>query len=295
LIAIVGGRGVIGGAITDALRADGHEVTIVTHDRKYADVAGFRYGDMLKPETLRPAVEGAEAVIQSANFPTYPIEKPGRRHTFMEFDGVGTEHLVAAAERSGARRYVFISGAGTSAGSHKSYYRAIWRGEQAVLNSRLAGFCLRPTLVFGPRDKGLNRILRAARLMPLVPIVGDGRQLHQPVYVGDVAEAVRQSFARGVEGTFEIGGPERFSIEEMLQRLFRVAGLRRHTVHIPARLAKIGAGTLQHLPGTPLSTAAIDFIAEDFVADTGPLLATFDLKLTPFETGLRMYIPKRSG
>jgi NADH dehydrogenase len=213
----------------------------------------------------------------------------------MEFDGVGTERLVAAAEQSGAGRYVFISGAGTSAGSPKSYYSAIWRGEQAVLNSRLAGFCLRPTLVFGPRDKGLNRILNAARFMPLVPVVGDGRQLHQPVYVGDVAEAVRQALARGVEGAFEIGGPERFSLVEMLQRLFRVAGLRRHTVPIPAGLARMGAGVLQHLPGTPLSTAAIDFIAEDFVADNGPLLATFDLKLTPFETGLRTYLTKQGG
>jgi NADH dehydrogenase len=292
LIAIVGGRGVIGGAIAEALRADGHEVSIVTHDRKYSDSAGFRYGDMLVPETLRPALRGAEVVIQSANFPTYPIEKPGRRHTFMEFDGVGTERLVAAAVQSGASRYVFISGAGTSAGSAKSYYSAIWRGEQAVLNSRLAGFCLRPTLVFGQRDKGLNRILQAARNLPLVPIVGDGRQLHQPVYVGDVAETVRQAIARRVEGAFEIGGPERFSLEEMLQRLFRVAGLRRHTLHIPASLARMGARMLQPLPGTPLSAAAIDFIAEDFVADTGPLLATFDLKLTPFETGLRTYLSK---
>jgi NADH dehydrogenase len=295
LIAIVGGRGVIGGAIADALRADGHQVTVLTHDRRRADAAGFRYADMLEPETLRPALEGAEVVIQSANFSTYPIEKPGRRHTFMEFDGVGTERLVAAAEQSGASRYVFISGAGTRAGSPKSYYSAIWRGEQAVLNSRLSGFCLRPTLVFGPRDKGLNRILDAARFMPLVPLVGDGRQQHQPVYVGDVAEAVRQAVARGVEGAFEIGGPERFSLKEMLQRLFRVAGLRRNTVQIPAALARMGAGVLQHLPGTPLSTAAIDFIAEDFVADTGPLLATFDLKLTQFETGLRTYIPKQSG
>ena len=187
------------------------------------------------------------------------------------------------------------TGAGTSAGSPKSYYSAIWRGEQAVLNSRLAGFCLRPALVFGPRDKGLNRILHAARFLPLVPVVGDGRQLHQPVYVGDVAEAVRQAVARGVEGAFEIGGPERFSLEEMLQRLFRVAGLRRHTVQIPAGLARMGASVLQHLPGTPLSPAAIDFIAEDFVADNGPLLATFDLKLMPFETGLRTYLPKQSG
>lgn len=293
MIAIVGGRGVIGGAIADALRADGHEVTVVTHNRRYAGAPGFRYADMLQPDTLAPALEGAEVVVQSANFPTYPIEKPGRRHTFMEFDGVGTEKLVAAAERSGARRYVFISGAGTSAESSKIYYRAIWRGEQAVLNSRMAGFCLRPTLVFGERDKGLNRILKAARLSPFVPVVGGGRELHQPVFVGDVAETVRQAIARGVEGAFEIGGPERFNLVEMLQRLFRVVGLRRYILPVPNRLARMGAYTLQNLPGTFLSTAALDFIAEDFVADTAPLLATFDLKLTPFEAGLRTYLPER--
>lgn len=291
MIAIVGGRGVIGGAIAEALRADGHEVVIVTHDRSRAGTGEFRYGDMLLPETLRPALEGAEVVIQSANFPTYPIEKPGRRHTFMEFDGVGTERLVRAAEEGGARRYVFISGAGTRADSPKSYYQAIWRGERAVLDSKLEGFCLRPTLVFGPRDKGLNRILRAARMMPAVPVVGDGRVMHQPVYVGDIAEVVRQALARqDVRGVFEIGGPERFTLDEMLRKLFRAAGLRRPIVHVPASLARMGASVLQHLPGTPLTAAAIDFIAEDFVADTAPLLKTFDVRLTPFEEGLKTYL-----
>jgi nucleoside-diphosphate-sugar epimerase len=290
VIAAIGGRGVIGGAIVEALRAHGHEVLIVTHDRQQARVAGYRYGDMLDPQSLDAAIEGAEVVVQSGMFPTYPIEKPKLRHTFMQFDGVGTEHLVAAARRAGVRRYVYISGAGIPA-SPRIYYQAILRGEHAVQNSGMETVCIRPTLVYGPRDRGLNRILAAAKKLPVLPLVGPGSQLEQPVYVNDVGEVARQAVAPGApQGVFEIGGPERFTIDEMLLRFFKHVGFRRGIVHIPYRVARFGALLLERLPGPPLTTNAIDFLMEDFIADTGPLLAAFNLRLTPFEEGLSKYL-----
>lgn len=296
MIVIFGGRGVIGSAITETLRAAGREVVVVTHNTGYASAPGFRYGDMLRPETLGPALEGAEVVIQSANFPTYPIEKPRRQHTFMSFDGLGTERLVAAAEAYGARRYIYISGVGTRADSPRPYFQAIWRGEQAVLNSKLAGVCIRPAFVYGPQDRGLNRILRAAKISPFIPVVGGGRQLHQPVYVGDVAEVVRQAVeADGPTGAYEVGGPQQLTLEDMLKTLFQIVGLRRYLLSVPQSLARFGGSVLQTLPYSLLSSNAIDFIAEDFIADTGPLLANFHLKLTPFQEGLQTYLQARRG
>lgn len=291
MIVVVGGRGFIGGAIVEALRAAKHNVVIVTHDREIALSDGFRYGDMLNPESLDSAVRGAEVVIQSATFSTYPIEKPSRRHTFMEFDGTGTENLISAAKRANVRRYIYISGSGIPLETPKPYFQAILRGERAVQNSGLETLCLRPTLIYGPRDRGLNRILAAARKLPLLPIVGDGNQLEQPVYIEDVAEVVRQSVAPGApQGLFEIGGPERFTIDKMLDRFLNFAGVKCRIVHIPYRLAKFGAVCLEKLPGTLLTGNAIDFLMENFTADTDQLLSTFNLKLTPFEEGLQKYI-----
>lgn len=291
MIIVVGGRGLIGSAIVSALRTSQHEVIIVTHDQQQSASNEYRYGDMLSPPSLNSALDGADVVIQSSMFPTYPIEKPARRQTFMEFDGVGTENLVAAAQRVGVRRYIYISGSGIPAASPKPYFQAILRGESAVIASGMETVCLRPTLVYGPRDRGLNRILSAAKRLPFIPLVGSGSQLEQPVYIDDIGEVVCQAVASGSpQGIFEIGGPERFTLDEMLKRFFKLVGLKRRFVYIPYNLARCGARFLEKLPGPPLTSNAIDFLMENFIADTSPLLSAFNLKLTQFEEGLRKYI-----
>lgn len=296
MIAVVGGRGVIGSAIVDILRTSGHHVIIVTHDRQQGNLSGFRYADVLRLETLGAALQGADVVVQSVNFPTYPIERPHQGHTFMNFDGLGTERLIAAAEAGQARMYIYISGVGPSADSTKSYYQAIWRGEQAVLKSRLQGICIRPTLVYGPRDRSLNRILKFASMFPVIPVIGDGQQQHQPVYAGDVAEVVRLAIqGPAARGVYEVGGPDRLTLDDMLKMLFRLAGLRRTLLHIPAKLARAGGTLLQNLPSPPLTAVAVDFMASDFVADLRSLERGFDLKLTAFEEGLRKSLSLRSA
>jgi len=97
MIAVVGGTGVIGGAIVAALRAAGEEILVTTSSTELAARSGYRWADMLQPRTLPDAIAGADVVVQSANFASYPIERRRRVQTFMAFDGVGTEHLVEAA------------------------------------------------------------------------------------------------------------------------------------------------------------------------------------------------------
>lgn len=292
MIAVVGGTGVIGGAIVARLRAAGEDVVVVTHSLSRAREHGFRHGDLLDPRTLPAAVRGAEVVVQSANFPTYPIEKPRRGQTFMAYDGVGAERLVAAAAAEGVRRFVFVAGAGARSGAPKPYWEALRRGEDAVLGSAMEGVCVEPTLVFGSRDRGLNRILAFARRTHVVPLVGGGSELHQPVFQADVAELVLRALPSGApQGAFAIGGPERLTMRELIRRALALADVRAHVVPVPVRLARSGAALLARLPGELLSPAAIDFILEDFVADLAPLREAFSLPLTPLDAGLRTYLP----
>jgi nucleoside-diphosphate-sugar epimerase len=293
MIAIVGGRGVIGRGIVERLHRDGQKVVVVTHSRSLGELPGYSYGDLLAPQTLPEAIGEAEVVIQSANFGSYPIEKRRRGQTFAAFDAEGTEHLVAAAQAVGARRYVFISGAGARSGADKPYWNALRRGESAVLNAAgLERVCIEPTLVFGARDRGLNRMLAFARRARFVPLVGSGEEMHQPVFVEDVAELVRQALAPDApQGCFAIGGPERLSMNDLLRRSLTAAGLRSRICHVPVPLARLGAEILQRLPGELLSPAAIDFVQEDFVADLSPVLSAFELSLTSLEDGMSTYLP----
>jgi NADH dehydrogenase len=293
VIAVVGGRGVIGRAIVEVLSRKGHELVVVTHSRSCAELPGHRYGDLLLEATLPRAVEGAEVVVQSANFGSYPMEKRRRGQTFASFDAEGTERLVAAAQAAGSRRYVFISGAGARTGGAKPYWDALRRGEAAVLGAPgLEGICVEPTLVFGPRDRALNRALACARRAHFIPLIGQGEQLHQPVFVSDIGELVSQAIEPGAPtGCFAIGGPERMSQNALLGRTLAAAGLSAPICHVPLPVARFGAELLRWLPGELLSPTAIDFMQEDFVAELDPLRAAFSLSLTPLEEGLRTYLP----
>jgi nucleoside-diphosphate-sugar epimerase len=291
VIVVVGGRGVIGGAIVARARAAGQEVITVTHSAQHANANGFRYGDMLNPGTLPAAVQGADVVVQAANFPTYPIERRRRGQTFMAFDGVGTEQLVAAAQAAGVRRYVFISGAGARSGGDRPYWEALRRGEDAVLESEMEAVCIEPTLVFGPRDRGLNRILGFARRMRFVPLVGSGDEIHQPIFIDDLAEVVARALSPGApEGAFAVGGRDRLPMRELVRRTLAAAGLPVRLLHVPVPVARFGAHCLRRLPGEVLSPAAIDFMLEDFVAEPEPVATAFGVSPTPLELGLRSYL-----
>ncbi|WP_078500755.1 NAD-dependent epimerase/dehydratase family protein [Wenjunlia vitaminophila] len=292
MAAVVGGRGFIGGAIVEALRADGWQVTVVTHNaRLAAQHAGYRWGDMLDPTTLGPAVEGADVVVQSANFPNYPFERPQLHHTFMEYDGIGTERLIRAAKAAGVRRYVFISGVGVTDTPTKPYYQALLRGERAVTESGLEAMVLRPAFVYGPRDNGINRIVRAARFLPVLPLPANGDQTHQPVHVDDIGAVVSQAMdPDSPQGVFEIGGPDRMSMRHMMEFALRLAGKPRRVVNVAPGFARSGARLLEPLPGPLITRNALDFMLEDFVADIETLQKSFDIQLTPFEAGLRSYL-----
>src|SRR5205823_3128586 len=132
-------------------------------------------GDVQDATTLPSAVEGAEAVIQTLTFPTFPVEKKSRGFTFEEFDHLGTARLVRAAASAKVGRFVYSSGSGAAPDAPKTWFRAKWRGEQAVRHSGIEAVIIRPSWVYGSEDRALNRFVTFARRLPFVPVVGDGR------------------------------------------------------------------------------------------------------------------------
>jgi NADH dehydrogenase len=296
---VAGGTGLIGSETVRALVGRGVEVRVMTahpgSSRGAIESMGATAvrGDVLDEAMLGPAVAGADVVVQALTFPTFPVEKPRRRFTFEQFDGRGTERLVAAAAAAGVRRYVYASGVGADPVSPRTWYRAKWQGEEAVRGSGMEPVVLRPSWVYGPTDIALNKFVRFARLSPFVPVVGSGDQRLQPVLAADVGTALAElSPPGGPTGTFEIGGPDVMTMNQVLGIMLEVLGKRRRLVHFPAFLPKLAGFFLQALPKPPLSPSAIDFATADAVADVGPLLeAVPDLRLRPLPEGLRTYLP----
>ncbi|HEX9410130.1 MAG TPA: NAD-dependent epimerase/dehydratase family protein [Actinomycetota bacterium] len=297
MILVAGGSGFIGSAVVRRLIREGREVAVMTaypaRSRARIESMGARViqGDVRDAGSLERAVAGAETVVQALTFPTFPVEKPRRGFTFEEFDHRGTERLVRAAVRAGAGRVVFGSGAGAAPDAPKVWFRAKWAGEEAVRAAGIDHAIIRPSWVYGPEDRALNRFVAFHRWLPFVPVVGDGRQRLQPVFVEDVADAFAQAAgAEGPKGTFEIGGPDVLTMNEVLATMMEARGKRKPLVHFPVALPKLAGFFLQFLPNAPLSPDAVEFVTGDALADTGPLLAAFHLTLTPLRDGLATYL-----
>jgi NADH dehydrogenase len=162
--------------------------------------------------------------------------------------------------------------------------------ERAVRGSGLDHVIFRPSFVFG-RDGGiLPTFVRLARFAPVTPIVGNGRRRLQPIWVEDLAEY----YARAIDEpaatnrTFELGGPDAVSWNEFWERLKRVLGVRRPSVHVPVSLMRGQATVTERLPGAPVSRDQLTMLElGDNVVTDPSAVETFKLPLLSLDEQLR--------
>jgi len=301
-VAVAGATGFVGGAIAAELRRRGHRVVALSHRGERArgwlpDDVELRFADAATGEGLPSALEGVDSLVIALAFPNSPIEAPRRGWTFDAVDAAGTEHLVSAAAAVGIERLVYVSGAGAAPDARRHWFRAKWRAEQAVRATGIPATIVRPTWIYGPRDVSLNRFLGFARQLLMVPLTNAGRQRLAPVFIDDVAHLAADSLTdpAAVGATFEIGGPDTFSMHEIVERALAAARLRRPIIPGPTPLLKAAAALVAWLPKPPLSPAAIDFINQPAVVDIEPLLARMPRRLMPLDEGLRTYLDPDSG
>jgi NADH dehydrogenase len=294
-IAVAGGTGFVGGAIAEELVRRGHEVTVLSHRPRLpaALPAGAAYAwlDVTAPGKAS-LPDGLDGLVIALAFRGYPMENPRRGETFMARDAEGTERFVALARAAGVQRLLYLSGAGAAADAKEIWFRAKWRAETAVRESGIPYTIIRPTWLYGPRDAALNRFVRLARRLPLVPMPGDGRQPLAPVFIDDLAALAADALVAdaALGQTFELGGPAVLTLDEIVHTALRIDGHDRPIAHAPARLMKVLAWPLQFLPRPPLTPAAIDFVNQPATVDTGPLLAAMPRRLTPLAEGLARYL-----
>jgi uncharacterized protein YbjT (DUF2867 family) len=299
MILIAGGTGFVGGGIVRELARRGKPVAVLTRNASRAkrspglDVE-YREGDVTRAESLASAMQGVEAVVGCQQFPNSPIENAGKGHTFEKVDAEGTENLVRAAKAAGVKRYVYLSGAGAAPdGPH--WFRAKWRAETAVRESGLTYTILRPSWVYGPEDRSLNRFLSMSRFLPFVPLIGNaGKQRMQPVFIDDVGRAVAGSLDNpaAANQVFKLGGPEVMSMTEVVRTALQVAGRKRLLLSSPKPVMKLVASVLQFAPGRPLTPDAVDFITGDALGDPAAIQRALGLRMTPLREGLATYLGK---
>jgi len=237
-VLVTGASGYIGSKVVERLEADGH--TVVPFSRRTG-------GDVTDPAALERAAQGADAVAHLVAI------LDGSDAQLEAVNAQGPANAVAAARAAGARRFLHMSALGVTA-EHAplaGYWRSKWAGKQAVTTSDLDWTVFEPSFVFARGGGAFAEFERLVR-MPVTPVIGDGRYRHQPVWVGDVAEAFAQALARPetIGKRYELGGPQAFEFNDLLDEIARVTGRRPHPkVHVPVGLMRMQARLLlRHLP-----------------------------------------------
>jgi uncharacterized protein YbjT (DUF2867 family) len=297
-LVVVGGTGFIGRHVSRALLDDGHDVTVLGRNpdaaSRIAELAGANAarGDVTDPASLTGTLEGAGGVVMAVTFPNYPMEQRRKGLTFERYEGDGARNLLAEATRAGVDRFLYVSGAGADSASEKSWYRAKGVAEEAIRASGIDYVIIRPSWIYGPGDKSVNRMVTMAKLSPVVPKLGARPQRIQPLYVGDFAEAVKRAFARDAawNNTFEIGGPEVMTMTEVIHAIAEVLGKKRAVLPIPLPLAKLGTAPLVALPKPPMTPTGVEFVAQDGLVDMRLTTRLLEVKPVPFREGLSKYL-----
>ncbi|HEX6664003.1 MAG TPA: NAD(P)H-binding protein [Gaiellaceae bacterium] len=292
MILVTGAGGFVGGHVVHELRGRDLPVRcLVREPRKAARLEAWgcelAEGDMTDPASLERAVEGVDTVVHLVAVRQGPAE------LFERVMVDGTRSLLAAAERAGIGRFVHMSALGTTEETKDAvpYYRAKWDSEGLVGASAIPSVIFRPSFIFAGDGGILPTFVKLARLAPVTPIIGSGRQRIQPLWAGDVAAYFAEAVERqGVTGrTFELGGPDVVSWNEFWERLKHVRGWRRRSVHVPMGLMRVNALVTERLPGNiPLTRDLLTMLElGDNVVSDDEAARTFELRLVPLDEQLR--------
>jgi NADH dehydrogenase len=188
------------------------------------------------------------------------------RQSFEAVQHFGAEQVALAAHAHGAR-LVHVSAIGADETSPSLYAQSKARGERAVRAALPEAVIVRPSVVFGPEDDFFNRFGSLARFLPALPLIGGGHTRLQPVFAGDVAEAIADLVekATGAGRTYEFGGPEVRTMREIMEYILAVTERSRLLIPLPFGLAKMQAWFLQFLPNPPLTPDQVELLRRDNV------------------------------
>jgi len=270
LITVFGGSGFLGRHVVQALAERQYRVRVAV---RRPDLAGHLQplgcvgqihavqANVRNRPSVAAAVRGSDVVINLVGI----LFEAGRQR-FDAVQSFGAEGVALAAAAHNARM-VHISAIGADEDSSAAYARAKRRGEELVLAASPEATIFRPSILFGPNDDFFNRFAGIARLSPFLPLVGGGHTRFQPVFAGDVAEAI----AKAVDGAtrpgsiYELGGPDVYTFKELMEFTLATIERRRLLLPLPFGVAKLQAAIFELVSKLPLRVLSKPLLTRDQV------------------------------
>jgi uncharacterized protein YbjT (DUF2867 family) len=222
-----------------------------------------------------------------------------RRDTFQSVHVEVAARIARLAKEQGAQRLIHMSALGADANALSAYARSKAAGEQAVTTFYPGAILMRPSIIFGAEDNFFNRFASLARFSPILPLIGGGHSKFQPVYVGDVADAICKAVDQhdGVAQIVELGGPQIYSFRQLMELILAETGRRRYLMSVPWPLAMLEAFFLEKMPNPLLTRDQVVSLRTDNILhnDTMATLRTFGIDPTPLKIILPTYMDRYRG
>ena len=262
MILVTGATGFVGRRVVERLSSSRQNVRALTRGDGAAMLpwgVKIAVGDVLDPKSLTSAMQGVDAVVHLVAV----IREFGDR-TFQRVNYEGTKNVLEAANKAGVGRVVCVSTVGSTSDPDVPYLYSRWMAEEEISRSDLDYTVVRFTIGFGEGDEFLNRLAAIVKMSPLAPVVGDGTSVFQPISVDDVARCVVESIGRyDLEGkTVDIGGPDYFTYDELIDLVAETLGVKVAKVHVPVSVMTPAATVMEALsPHPPVTREQLKMIA----------------------------------
>ncbi|WP_026942916.1 complex I NDUFA9 subunit family protein [Hellea balneolensis] len=303
LITVFGGSGFLGKYVIRELVKEGWRVRVPVrrpHTAQELKVIGnvgqvqLVQANLRFKDSVERAVAGSDAVI---NLVALLFEEG--KQSFENLHVKGAETLAKAAAAQGVTNFVQVSAIGADAESDSDYSRTKAEGERAVRDAVPTADIMRPSIIFGAEDQFFNRFAAMAQLAPALPLMGGGDTTFQPVYVGDVAQAIAKAVGHGTSGkTYELGGPRRYTFKELMQFMLETIDRKRFLVPVPWAAANF-MGAIGEISG--MAPFVKPFLTRDqvknlkvdnVVSDDALGFADLDIRLETIEAIVPTYLAR---
>ena len=267
-VLVTGASGFVGREVERQLLAAGREVVAVARHLRGAEVPPgvIQVAADVTGTGWQRWCEGCGAAIHLVGIIR---EAPRAGVSFARAHVLATSRVVQACREVGIPRLVHMSALGARQDAATPYFRSKWEAEQAVRGSDLRWTIFRPSVIFGPGD-GLSTMLATAlRRFPVFPVFGDGRYRLQPVAVEEVARCLVEAvdLPATIGETYELGGPEAITYDELLHRVGTAVGVRRPLVHLPLGLSRALVSLLELFPNAPITRDQLTMLLTSSTCD----------------------------
>lgn len=285
VVTVFGGSGFVGKQVVRALAKQGWRIRVAVrrpteaYDLKpMGDVGQIQLMrcDVRKESEVARALDGADACVNLVGIMYQTLSQ--------SFDGVQRAAALAMAQvcaAKGIRNFVQVSALGADAQSGSSYYASKGRAEESIRKAVPQAVIIRPSVIFGAQDSFFTALAGQVKMFPVMPAVGGGNTKFQPVFVGDVANAVARTLGNtsAYGETYELGGPEVFAFKDLIKYVANEIMQPRPLVYLPYFAASLigivgdfqaGAkGFASVIPAPLLTSDQVHMLQKDNVVTKG--------------------------